>query len=392
MLAPIRSNSHLDWGVYPDRPGSLDLEAVLPVDQMQMARLRGGPVPAEAVAPLSDEDQVRQIIRQVEKAIGRPLEIGTEKALKAYVESLRGLPPDQYDRRGFLNWLGQADLKTSGRGRDQHLHAVRATSFLPDNELLGMKIGPQQFFFKMAKNNPQAFYAISLVTDFFIEGPTKLKGKYREPFQIKQKPVPTGETPEERYGRVLTRKFTRAGEMGIKFGGDFHSGVPPKGVTEPTQGYGTYSIARLMGFTDAQARRLGEMDYGVDENITPYGKTSPSPFDQEDRHFNFNRKGQDTRLLWAKRHLYAALELAHQGAYDQAEIELGVGLHSLQDLFAHGQLNPSTHATLGRFPDSVTTNPMAVYEASEATASYLRTYLNLLLAGVRPPKGWEQEI
>lgn len=385
MLAPVRWNQHQEWSRELLHVPPNDPEKGLSADIWHPSNVAAKP------APTSDEEQVREIIRQVEKAIGKPLEIGTEKALKAYVASLRGLPADQYDRKGFLTWLGQEDPKTSGRGRDQHLQAVRATSFKPDNELWGMKIGPQQFFFEMAKKDPKAFYFLSVVTDFFIEAPTKLQGKYKKPFRMAQKPVASGETPQSRYQDALGRHFTRAGEMGIKFGGDFHAGVPPKGVTEPTQGYGTYSIARLMGFNDAQARRFGEMDYGVDENITPYGRTSPSPFDQEDRHFNYNRDGQDTRLLWAKRHLYAALELAHQGAYDQAEIELGVGLHSLQDLFAHGQLNPSTHAILGRFPDSVTTNPMAVYEATEATASYLRTYLNLLVAGVRPPKGWETE-
>lgn len=142
--------------------------------------------------------------------------------------------------------------------------------------------------------------------------------------------------------------------------------------------YGTYAIARNLGFSEEQAHRVAVTCFAVDRNHTPYGKTGPSPLDQMDRHFNLDRGGQDTRMVWASRHLQQAIAFGRETSYDEAEVELGMGLHSLQDAFAHGQLTPSMHGVIGEFPDNVTYSPVSFYEATGATVAYLRAYLHAL--------------
>jgi hypothetical protein len=56
-------------------------------------------------------------------------------------------------------------------------------------------------------------------------------------------------------------------------------------------------------------------------------------------------------------------------------------------MFAHGQASPSTHASMGHFPDDVTWNPIASYEATAATEAYLKAYLFRILESRKPQLG-----
>jgi hypothetical protein len=134
-----------------------------------------------------------------------------------------------------------------------------------------------------------------------------------------------------------------------------------------------------MGFPDDAARRLGEICNGVDGDSdvkVPYPNTGPMPLQGIDRHFNLDRKHEDTRYVWAQRHLQAAIAFGKQTSWVEAETELGMGLHSLQDSFAHGQVTPYLHGTIGEFPDDLRFDPIAYLEAEKATRGYIRAYLN----------------
>lgn len=310
---------------------------------------------------------LKEEVASAERMMGKPVAFSSEAALNTYLKSVdQALPQGAYDPKGFLGSLGVTDVKASGREDQLTLEAVRQQKgYRPDNKVMNRDIAPQQALFTMAKNNPDFFLSLAQKANPVLEGPSRAKGKWEKPFVPAQKAVPTGETVQERYPGL--------GKPKLRFSADFHAGMSDGDIR-----YGTHTIASSLGFSDAQAKRIGMMDSGVDKNKTPYGKTSPSPMDQLDRHFNLNRDGEDTRLIWAANHLKAAIDFAKAGAFDQAETELGVGLHSLQDIFAHGQLSPSTHAVVGKFPDDIALNPIAFVEATDATEAYLKAYLKAI--------------
>lgn len=327
------------------------------------------------VLTLSPELSARDKVAQGQQITGKPLGFKNQKGVDAYVRSIeQGKSQDQYDRTDFLGGtLGLKGLQASGRTDRPTVRSLRdIDGYRPNNELLGMPILPQQLAYSLAKGSPTVFMWVAGAANPVLEAFAKLEDKWDKPFVPAQTAHPTGETVEVRYAGVA--HAPRA--LPLRFSDDFHSGIPE--LDQPAHGYGTYAIARATGFTDAQARRIGLMAAGVDHNVTPYGRTSPSPFDAIDRHFNLDRAHEDTRLIWAGRHLQQAILFAKQGAFDEAEVELGVGLHSLQDEFAHGQLSPAVHATVGELPDRVDLNPIAVAEATAATQAYLRAYLTAI--------------
>lgn len=306
---------------------------------------------------------LRDEVANAERMMGKPVAFPNDRALNAYLDSVEhGLPQSAYDPKGFLGSLGVNEAKASGREDRLTIEAVRQNpNFRPQNKIMNRDIPPQQVLFTVARKNPDFFLALAEKANPVLEGPSRAKGKWEKPFVPAQKAVPSGETVQQRYPEL--------GRPKLKFSEDFHAGMKDGDLR-----YGTHTIARSLGFSDAQAKRIAFMDNGVDKNATPYGKTSPSPLDQLDRHFNLNRHGEDTRLIWASNHLKAAIDFAKAGAFDQAEVELGVGLHSLQDIFAHGQLSPSAHAVIGNYPDNIALNPIAFVEATEATEAYLKAY------------------
>ncbi|MCK5691107.1 hypothetical protein KAI87_17620, partial [Myxococcota bacterium] len=165
----------------------------------------------------------------------------------------------------------------------------------------------------------------------------------------------------------------------------------PKGKDADFGDFGTYDIAKHLGFTEEQAMRIAKSNNAVDTNEThyrdPHDPSKPrvteagSGGEAGDFHWHFNRaaKGEeDTRITAAKVHLERAVELTKDGYFNAAERELGIGLHGLQDVFAHSQITPLNHSLLGEFPDFVKYHPVGMYEAAVATEGYLRKFASAM--------------
>ncbi|MDB5095678.1 MAG: hypothetical protein JWM80_99 [Cyanobacteria bacterium RYN_339] len=317
---------------------------------------------------------LREQVAIAEQLTGKKSHFETEPQLQAYLTSLeKALPQEAYDRQGFLASIGLTGVRASGRTDRPVLDAVLAQpGYVPNDDSTGKEIWIQGRMFSLAKHHPGLFLGLTHVTNPILEAKGRVQGKWKKPLDAID-PVPSNVPVAERYKAAIATQAERT----QRFGPDVHGGIPNvDGPVHPT--YGTYAIAMAMGFDDAAARRFGTLDVGIDNNATRYGKTSPMPLDQIDRHFNLDRDEQDTRLVYAQDHLALAIKLARATDYDQAEKELGCGLHSLQDLFAHGQITPSLHAVLGQFPDDVDWNPVAFYEATGATQAYLAAYLKAI--------------
>ena len=163
--------------------------------------------------------------------------------------------------------------------------------------------------------------------------------------------------------------------------------------------FGSYDIALGFGFSNQQARRIATQCYGIDISQTHYR----DPLDPArpritgtvgkigdiQRHYNRSPAGaEDTRITATRIHLDRALRLAADGYYDAAEREFGIGLHSLQDIFSHAQLTPSTHTCLGEFPDLVKYHPQAMFETALATEGYFKKFIaGLNMDPLKPPAG-----
>lgn len=312
---------------------------------------------------------------------GKPLAYKSQAELDAYLTSIAVASlPNTYDRDGFLPKLGITDIHSPGKQDGPTLNAIlQVPNYRPGTIVDGHEILPQVMAWDVASAHPDFFLDVIKVTNVAVEEPAVDRALWKAPFQSAQQPISTGESMQMRYAGTLGKLGLPASHFGLLFDDDVHAGTPTDAQPNGS-GYGTYTMAISLGFSVAQATRIATSCDGIDYDTTPYGKTSFSPTGQMDRHFNLDRSGQDTRLVWAERHLGCARDFAGMEAFDQAEIELGCGLHSLQDLFAHGQLTPSLHGVVGEFPDDVTYDPVALFEATEATKAYLKAYL----AGVAP--------
>jgi hypothetical protein len=337
-----------------------------------MAPTQPGLMAAADAAAGEIPETLRKAVAAAERLMGKPVAFKNAKELDAYLLSMaKARPESAYDREGFLASLRLKSVLGPGREDAPTLEAVRQVEgFRPGTHIGDHEVLPQVLAFKIAMAKPEFFLKVIPKSNVAIEALSKRKALWKKPFSPAQKPRPTGETPSGHYPHAMKLLSTR-------FSNDFHSGVPTIDDPDGTR-YGTYAIARHMGFSEEQAHRMGKTCYAVDDNETPYGKTGPSPFHQMDRHFNLDRAGQDTRMVWASRHLKQAIAFARETSYDEAEIELGMGLHSLQDAFAHGQISPSMHGVIGEFPDNVAYSPVSFYEATGATVAYLRAYLHAL--------------
>jgi hypothetical protein len=339
--------------------------------------------PTEAASTLLPKGVLPEIPQELrdqfeagQKLTTKPALFPDDKTRDAYLGSLAlALPPEGYDREGFLAALGIKGIRTPGKQDGPTFYAVlQLPEYRPGTLVDGKEILPQVMAFDIAVHNPRLFMQLIRATNPSVEAPSRNKATWKRPFTPAGTPQPTGETVEQRYAAPLS-KLAAMPRYGLLFDDDFHAGLPPVAAM-PEVPYGTFNIATSLGFTDVQAWRIASSCNRIDYDATPYGKTSFSPTGQMDRHFNLDRAGQDTRLVWAKRHLDAARTLAHLGAFDQAEVEVGCGLHSLQDVFAHGQLSPSMHGVIGEFPDQVDWDPIAALEATGATRAYLQSYLS----------------
>ncbi|TYQ14733.1 UNVERIFIED_CONTAM: RHS repeat-associated protein [Acetivibrio alkalicellulosi] len=127
----------------------------------------------------------------------------------------------------------------------------------------------------------------------------------------------------------------------------------------------TITWAKAVGFSNKHAKKIGKYNYGTDS-----GKTGPLPGQDQSRHFNRNDILEiDSRILHAERSLEEAIEIwvhaenrydetinsldpnswmftmrkiqaerIFENSKDEALKILGQGLHSLQDIDAHGNI------------------------------------------------------
>jgi RHS repeat-associated protein len=159
-------------------------------------------------------------------------------------------------------------------------------------------------------------------------------------------------------------------------------------------------------FTEAQARVIAAANNEVDS-----GRTGPMPWQDQSRHFNTNGDAKsksegDSRIKHSIRHLENAINLKNgakalreRGGFinsilayfnEQAALnELGTGLHSLQDAYAHADdyvsdfigikyhaspFNPLTLFQTNR-ADNSHTDPDRIRDTELATKNYLDIYL-----------------
>jgi hypothetical protein len=352
------------------------------------ARLNGPSASRAAIvhsAPIAIPSLLRDKLGAAQHLMVKPLAFKSPEELEAYLGSVaQALPQKAYDPDGWLAKLGMADALSPGREDAATLAVVRQLrGYKPGTLVNGKEILPQVIAFDFAMAHPQFFLDIISVTNPGVEALSIERGLWKETLYSNQKIIPTMEPAGKHYAGTFAKVSKPASTYGLLFDDDVHSGVPT--ANEPNAlSYGTYSIARNLGFTDDQARRIALSCDGIDYNTTPYGGTSFSPTGQMDRHFNLDRKAEDTRLVWSQKHLKVATEFGHVGSFDQAEVEIGCGLHSLQDAFAHGQLTPSMHGVIGEFPDQITYDPIAFYEATAATSAYLKLYVASLDVPAHP--------
>ena len=294
-----------------------------------------------------------------ENATGKPIAYKTKESMDNYIKSLNGLSQDSYDPQGFLSSIGVNNISTGGRRDVDSRLAVVKSDYKPHNTLWGHELFIQKWFFNLDKSHPAIFNIVAAIVNPILNLFSKVTRKWDKPYN----------------GNAVDMKnFEPKISFNPRFGNDFHLGsIDPA----HQQFYGTYYTARQLGFSDAQAQRIAKADLAIDDT----SKTGPNPVGGMERHFNLNSSGEeDTRLIWAQKHLAAAIKFAKQGNWEQAEYEIGFGLHGLQDVFGHGQINPAHHAAVGSFPDDVSYNPVSLAEATNATTAYLLKYIEMVFS------------
>lgn len=315
---------------------------------------------------------------EAQRATGMAHAFRSQEALRGYLKSLlAGQAPEAYDREGFLAKLGLGRPLGPGRTDEATFAGVLLVEgYSPGNDAGQPELKSQVLAWRIAKGAPGLYRRLARVVNPFLEAQARWRKAWAKPFLPLQVAHPMTQPATERYAVPAALASFR-----LRFDPDLHTGAP--GTPSHGNGsYGTYSLARGLGFSAEAAEGVGRACNAVDEpDQLPYLNTHPLPSGSLDRHFNLDRKGQDTRYVWAQRHLDAAIAYARARAYREAELELGVGLHSLQDSFAHGQLSPYLHGTIGEYPDDLRYHPLGYLEVAEATRAYLKAYQRAVLGG-----------
>jgi hypothetical protein len=313
--------------------------------------------------------------------------------IEKYKATLGGRPIESFDPNGYLAELGLAQSMAAGRSNVEMLRAFQLVGeYRPDPRYfpLPKKIGAfvQKIFLSINRISPPLANAADRLV-----GPLAVKKIEKKFSSDRRRWTPYGRIEEiakgdhcgllkeARYFGILRRDTAQyAWDRG-----------PHTGSIDPghriTENFGTYEIALKFGFTEQQAGRIATKCYDVDTSNThyldPHDRTRPritgtvGKIGDLHRHYNRSPAGrEDTRITAAKIHLKRALKLANMGYYDAAEQELGIGLHSLQDIFSHCQLTPMTHTCLGEFPDIVTYHPLAMFETAIATEGYFKKFIS----------------
>jgi hypothetical protein len=319
----------------------------------------------------------------------------TPRIFEKYQDILRGSKGravERFDPAGFLAEVGLPQSLTAGRTNRDVLRAFHLVNgYRPDARYFpfSKKTGAivQKIFLSISRISISAAVAVDRLIDPLAVKMTEKKyqtDRYRSAPYGKFEEIVKGEqsdlSQEARYLGVLRKKVPQfAWDRG-----------PHTGSIDPdrraNEDFGTYDIAVKFGFSPEQARRMATKCYDVDISQTHYH----DPRDRSklritgtvgeigdiQRHYNRNPSGvEDTRITAARIHLDRALRLADDGFFDAAEQEFGIGLHSLQDIFSHAQLTPSTHTCLGEFPDLVKYHPLSMFETAVATEGYFKKFV-----------------
>jgi len=314
------------------------------------------------------------------------------KAIEKYKLTLGGHTAETFDPSGFLAELGLPLSLTAGRSDLQMLKAFRLVrEYTPDTRYFPR---PK----RLGSIAQRTFLLLNLISPRLVNAMNRIVTRLLSKKIAKDTPHPFGSLDEIVRGDIsdLSKNeryfgIVRSESSQFAWGEGVHTGSinPGRGGSE---NFGTYDIAVKLGFTSDQAQRLARECFGVDKNNTHYH--APGHPDQPritgitgaegdigdlNRHYNLSPDGaEDTRITAAKTHLNRALELAGEGYYDASEREVGIGLHSLQDIFSHVQISPLIHALLGEFPDFVKYHALGMYETTVATEGYLRRFIESL--------------
>lgn len=387
------------------------LTPLAPVDRVRLQALPSMQRPANlfqdtlALPKARSQEDYQNIFAWVEKVTGKPIAYQNKASQQAYIDAIKGRPQEYYDTKNFLGKIGVHGTETYGRD-DKGVHnLLKNIEYSPNSEEVswGLRLAQKSFFW-VFKTFPKTFDKLADVADKYYFTRKDQKSQSWLNIQVPQPGIsptapllPANEVKAhyantkiaEHYakGRPLNteelfKQYFMAAppqEIGSLFEDDFHMGTPTNG--EPPQNYGTFAIATQLGFSEESARHFATANYDMDLNNTAYGDTDAFPNAKPSRHFNLNKlkpEGGDTRFIWAQKHLDAAVELARRGEFVQAERELGYGLHGVQDSFAHGHIRLTSHAITDNIPDGVDYNPVAAYEATQATIGYLNSYLQRL--------------
>jgi hypothetical protein len=333
-------------------------------------------------------------------ACGRWQSAARPEVYEAYKSTLGGKSVDSFDPAGFLSELGLKTTLAAGRTNADLLRAFHLIKdyrpdprYFPFSKKTGALI--QKLFLSTSKIATHAATTIDRVLDpvavRWTEKSHQTDRYHAAPFGTLAdiaKAAPSELPKEARYLGVLRKQVRQfAWDRGP------HAGSIDPG-RRAGEDFGSYDIALRFGFSKQQARRIATQCYGLDISQTHYR----DPLDPAQpritgtvgrigdiqRHYNRSPAGaEDTRITAARIHLERAHKLAEQGFYDAADEEFAIGLHSLQDIFSHAQLTPSTHTCLGEFPDLVKYHPQAMFETALATEGYFKKFIAGL--NLKPP-------
>ncbi len=147
---------------------------------------------------------------------------------------------------------------------------------------------------------------------------------------------------------------------------DVHSGIG-----NANKGYGTYIWAKQVGFSDNNAKMIATGDDATDKNAG-WAVIAGVP----GRHFDTSVGSVDSRQLFAEKDLQTAVALYRNGKPEEALAILGRGLHSVQDIIAHGdRLFFLRHP---EWVDSAEKRPEELKQTGTATREYLNRFKNLI--------------
>jgi hypothetical protein len=311
---------------------------------------------------------------------------------KDILRGTRGRAVESFDPAGYLAEVGLPQSLTAGRTNSEVLRAFHLIDeyhpdarYFPFSKKTGALV--QKIFLSTSRISTSLVTAIDRLIDPLAVRMTEKKyqtdqyrsapyGKFEEIVKGARSDLPK----EARYLGILRKKVPQfAWDRGP------HTGSIDPG-RRANEDFGTYDIAVKFGFSEEQAGRMATKCYDVDISQTHYhdprDRTKPritgtvGEIGDIQRHYNRSPAGvEDTRITAARIHLERALRLADDGFYDAAEQEFGIGLHSLQDIFSHAQLTPSTHTCLGEFPDLVKYHPLSMFETALTTEGYFKKFI-----------------